>query len=258
MTRQPRLVALAAAGLLAVALGVGGLLEGVGFVTVLGFGLGSLALSVAAVCWRWSTATPANVAASRRFRVAFLAALVPGIVVPALAARSSPDAVFSWGVVTGVVLFVGVGLGLPLGVARTTRQQWTVVAALALLGELFVAAAVLDWNTHLESEGVATLLGLALVPIATLAAVGTYRLGARYGRVEGIDLPRRPRLAAMAVPWPAGAAALTVPRLLDTGLRWLPLVFGNLALYVYLALGAAFVAGAHVLMGAESGGATDA
>jgi hypothetical protein len=254
MTRHAWLVVLAVGGVLALGLGVGGLLENVGFVTVLGFSLGSLALSVAAACWLCSSAQgPGSRVATpdERFRVALLAALVPGVVLLVVAAFESPETAVSWGIVVGAVVLVGAGLALPLAVARTARQQWTAVTGLALLGELFVAAAVLDRNTHLEAEGLATLASLGFVLVATVVAIGVYVVGVTYGRADDVDPPRRPRLVAVAVPWPAGAAALTVPQLLDIGLHWLPQALGNPALYVYLALGGAVVAGAHVSMRPE-------
>lgn len=219
MSRDSSAVLLTAAGLLALALGLFGAVLGVRQVALTGLVAGSVPLAVAACSRRFRSRK------STAFPTALLAVLAAGAVVFAVAAGFSPDGVFTWGAIVSFVFVFGTGVAYPLGVARTVRQRWIAVAALAVLGELFVAAAVLDSNTHLESEGIATLLALAIVPVAVVIAVVLYRHGASLRRrFHGEGEPaRRPLVVAAALPWVAGVLALVVPAALDAGLLGLRL-----------------------------------
>jgi hypothetical protein len=258
MSENANVILLGTAGMLALAFGIGGVLANVWPLVVLGLGAGSLALALAAAVWRfWSQERVS-------FRLALLATALPAAVTVAAAARLSVERAFGWGAIVGAVVVAGLGLAFALGVARTARQRWLVVAALALLGELFVAAAVLDWNTHLEAEGLATLLGVAALPPLVLLAVPLYLVGAGTRRAvhDGSDQhdepAHRPLLAAVALPWLAGTLALVVPQTLDSGLLGLrlalvgsatpfaiPLPIPNPLLVVFVAVGGAVTYAVH-------------
>jgi hypothetical protein len=259
MPRDSNVILLTTAGVLALALGVGGLVTSVWPLVVLCFGTGSLALALAAAVWRFRSRGRVS------FPIAVLTATLPAAVTVAVAARLSVENAFTWGAVVGAVVVAGLGLAFALGVARSTRQRWVAVAALAMLGELFVAAAVLDWNTHLESEGLATLLAVAAVPLLALLAVPLYLVGARTRRAlrddsedDHDDPAHRPLLVAVALPWLAGLLALVVPQTLDSGLLGLrlsllgsatpfalPLPIPNPLLVVFLGIGVVFTYTAH-------------
>jgi hypothetical protein len=260
MSRDANGILLTTAGVLALALGVGGLLTTVWPLVVLGLGTGSLALALAAAVWRFRSKGRVS------FPLALLATVLPATVTVAAATRFSVERAFGWGAIVGAVVVAGLGLAFALGVARTVRQRWLVVAALALLGELFVAAAVLDWNTHLEAEGLATLLGVAAIPLLALLALPLYLVGARTRRAvqdddgeNDHDEPaHRPLLAAVALPWVAGVLALVVPRTLDSGLLGLrlalvgsatpfalPLPIPNPLLVAFVAVGGAVTYAVH-------------
>jgi len=257
MSRDANVVLLATAGVLALGSGVGGLVTSVWPLVVLGLGTGSLALALATAVWRFRSRNRVS------FPTAFLATGLPAAVTITAAARFSVENAFSWGAIVGAAVVAGLGLAFALGVARTSRQRWIVVGSLATLGELFVAAAVLDWNTHLEAEGLATLLGVAAVPVLVLLALPLYVVGASTRRsVEEDDCiddrAHRPLLAAIALPWAAGALALLVPRTLDSGLLGLrsalvgsatpfalPVPIPDPLLLVFLGVGAACAYAVH-------------
>jgi hypothetical protein len=260
MSENANVILLATADVLALALGVGGLLANVWPLVVLGLGAGSLALSLAVAVWRFRSRERVS------FRLALLASTLPAAVTVAAATRLSVERAFGWGAIVGAVVVAGLGLAFALGVARTSRQRWLVVAALALLGELFVAAAVLDWNTHLEAEGLATLLGVAAIPLLALLAVPLYLVGAGTRRAVHSDggendhdePAHRPLLAAVALPWLAGVLALVVPQTLDSGLLGLrlallgsatpfaiPLPIPNPLLVAFVAVGGAVTYAVH-------------
>jgi hypothetical protein len=227
MSRDTNVILLGTASVLALAFGVGGLVTPIWALAVLGLGAGSLALALAAAVQRFRSRERVS------FPLALLATALPATVTVVTAARFSIESAFSWGAIVGAVVVAGLGLAFALGVARTTRQRWIVVAALAMLAELFVAAAVLDWNTHLEAEGLATLLGVAAIPLLGLLALPLYLVGAGTRRAvhadddddgrDHVNPAHRPLLAAVALPWLAGALALVVPQTLDSGLLGLRL-----------------------------------
>jgi|GEM_PF-2491795 len=258
MSLDSNVILLATAGVLALAFGVGGLVTSVWPLVVLGLGAGSLALALTAAVQRFRSREQVS------FPLALLATALPAAVTVATAAQFSVERAFDWGAIVGAVVVAGLGLAFALGAARTTRQRWIVVAALAMLGELFVAAAVLDWNTHLEVEGVATLLGVAAVPLLALLALPLYLAGAGTRRAvhdedsDHGEPAHRPLLAAVALPWLAGVLALVVPRTLDSGLLGLrlalvgsatpfaiPLPIPNPLLVAFLGIGAAVTYAVH-------------
>jgi hypothetical protein len=269
MPRDSNVILLATAGVLALAFGVGGFVTSVWALVVLGLGVGSLALALAAAVQRFRSRGRVS------FPLALLASVLPATVTVATAARLSVESAFGWGAIVGAVVVAGSGLAFVLGVARTTRQRWVVVATLAMLAELFVAAAVLDWNTHLEAEGLATLLGVAVLPLLALLAVPLYLVGASTRRAvhddrddadhDHDDPAHRPLLAAVALPWVAGTLALVVPRTLDSGLLGLrlslvgsatpfalPLPIPNPLLLVFVGIGAAFTYAVHRTAGPDT------
>jgi hypothetical protein len=236
----------ATAGVLWLAIAVAGAVVDVLPVVAVGLAVGSVALAVAACSHLFRSRGRVS------FPVAVLAAALPAVVTLAVSAGLFTLNVLGWVGVTVLVFVSGTSLAYPLGVARTRRQRRVVVVALALLGELFVAAAVLDRNTHLEAEGLATLFAVALVPVFVALAIPLYVAGAtvRRGLHEG-EPPREPLLAAVALPWVAGVGAFVVPALLDDGLRGLarvlvgsagvlglPAQMPNPGLLLFLALGA--------------------
>jgi len=254
MSENANEILLATAGVLALAFGVGGLVTSIWALVVLGFGAGSLALALAAAVWRFRSREQVS------FPLALLATGLTATVTVTTAARFSVERAFGWGAIVGAVVVAGLGLAFALGVARTTRQRWIVVAALAMLGELFVAAAVLDWNTHLEAEGLATLLGVAAVPLLALLTLPLYLVGAGtrravYGNGDDHNLTaHRPLLAAVALPWLAGVLALVVPRTLDSGLLGFrralvgsatPFAIPNPLLVAFVGVGAAVTYAVH-------------
>jgi len=267
MPRDSNVILLATAGVLALAFGVGGFVTSVWPLVVLGLGSGSLALVLAAAVYRFRSRGRVS------FPLALLASVLPATVTVATAARLSVENAFGWGAIVGAVVVAGSGLAFALGVARTTRQRWVVVATLAMLAELFVAAAVLDWNTHLEAEGLATLLGVAVLPLLALLAVPLYLVGASTRRAvhdhrddaDHDDPAHRPLLVAVALPWVAGTLALVVPRTLDSGLLGLrlslvgsatpfalPLPIPNPLLLVFVGIGAAFTYAVHHTAGPDT------
>lgn len=175
------------------------------WLAVIGFAPGSVALAVAACSGLLHSRGRAA------FPIAFLAVLTASLVTLAVAAGFSAAGVFGWTAMAAFVFPFGIGLSYALGVARTARQRWIVVAALSVLGELFVAAAVLDSNTHWETEGIATLFGVAFIPVAALLALPLYYVGAstRDGSHDEA-LSRRPLVAVAAVILAVATTALLV------------------------------------------------
>jgi hypothetical protein len=76
------------------------------------------------------------------FREALATVVIP--VAGAVAVDAPVGNIVDWGGPIGIVFPCGIGLAVPLGVARDHRQQSIIVAVLALLVALFVAAAVHD------------------------------------------------------------------------------------------------------------------
>jgi len=257
MSHDSNVILLTTAGVLALAFGVGGLVTSVWPLVVLGLGAGSLALALATTVRRFHSRERVS------FPTALLATALPAGVTVTAAAQFSVENVFSWGAIVGAAFVAGLGFAFTLGAARTTRQRWIVVAALAMLGELFVAAAVLDWNTHLEAEGLATMLGVAAVPLLALLSIPLYLVGVGTRRSVHDDSDHdepahRPLLAAVALPWFAGVIALVVPQTLDSGLLGLrlalvgsatpfaiPLPMPNLMIVVFVVIGATFTYAVH-------------
>jgi hypothetical protein len=235
MSENANVILLATADVLALALGVGGLLANVWPLVVLGLGAGSLALSLAVAVWRFRSRERVS------FRLALLASTLPAAVTVAAATRLSVERAFGWGAIVGAVVVAGLGLAFALGVARTSRQRWLVVAALALLG----VAAI-------------PLLALLAVPLYLVGA-GTRRAVHSDGGENDHDEPaHRPLLAAVALPWLAGVLALVVPQTLDSGLLGLrlallgsatpfaiPLPIPNPLLVAFVAVGGAVTYAVH-------------
>lgn len=204
MPRDIKVAALGAVGFFGLAVGIAGLAVN-RWLAVLGFAPGSVALAVAACSRLFRSRERVS------FPIAFLAVLTASLVPLAVAAEFSTAGLFRWTAMAAFVFPFGIGLGYALGVARTARQRWIVVAALGVLGELFVAGAVLDSNTHREVEGLATLFGVAFIPVAALLALPLYLFGASI-RDEFHDgtLSRRPLVAAGAILLVVAAVALWI------------------------------------------------
>lgn len=244
MSRDTSVVLLLTAGVLGVGLGVPVAVVGSSAFAAPLVAVGTVALSVAACTRRFRDRGHVS------FAFALLATLSAGLVTLAVAADLSVTGVFTWIAPVCLSFTSGTGLAYALGVARTARQRWIVAALLWLLGLPFVGAAVYDLNNHLETEGIATVIGVLLIPVVAAVAVLLYRHGASVRRTfDDREPPQRPLLVAAALPWVFGVAALAVPRLLDVGLlsgggplgipRWLM----NPLFLVLAVLGVAYVAG---------------
>lgn len=216
MSRTWIVETLAAVGILSLAAAVAGVIVGVPPVGAVGFALGSITLSMAAcshLFLSWGRVS---------FLGAGLAVTLSTVVTLGGTVWLVTGSVLTWAGVVTLVFVFGASLAYPLGIARTRRQRLIVVTALFVLGELFVAAAVLDRNTHLEAEGLATLAAVAVVPVFVVLAVPLYIAGSTVRRTLHDGEPsHEPLLFAAAVPWVAGVGALLVPPLLDDGLRGL-------------------------------------
>jgi hypothetical protein len=180
------------------------------------------------------------------FRLALTTVFLPvaGVVAVATLVGNLVD----WGGAIGIVFACGIGLAFPLGVARDHRQQSVVVAVLVLL----VAAAIHDWTTHMETEGIATMLAVAFIAPATLLAIPLYRAGVTL-RDAPTDRRHRLVLTAAALPWIGGALGFFLPHQI---VRLTTFGFGPRELFVsslfdlgptgvVMLLGAGFVYGVH-------------
>lgn len=204
MPRDLKVAALGAVAFLGLAVGVAGLAVN-RWLAVIGFAPGSVALAVAACSRQFRSQGRSS------FPAALLAVLTASLATLAVAAGFSAAGVLRWTAIAAFVFPFGIGLAYALGVARTARQQWIVVATLGVLGALFVGAAVLDANTQREVEGLATLFGVAFIPVAALLALPLYLLGASIRSEFHDEVPsRRPLVVAAAVLLVAAAAALLV------------------------------------------------
>lgn len=244
---------LAAVGILSLAIAVAGVIVDVPPVGVAGFALGSVTLLMAAcshLFFSWERVS---------FVGAGVAVTLSAVMTLGVTAWLVPGSVLTFAGVVTLVFVFGTSLAYPLGIARTRRQRLLVGMALFVLGELFVAAAVMDQNTHLEAEGLATLAAVAVIPVFALMAVPLFAAGSLVRRRlhDGEPSPE-PLLAAVAVPWVAGVGAFIVPPLLESGLRGLssavmgsggvlglPTRMPNPGLVLFIAVGIVFYTTVH-------------